>query len=158
MVAFVLLFVHSSTYLLGNKPGCQAVGHSCGEPTVHCQKRPVFYGSCQGSLWHLLSTITNHCFHADAFSFCSHPDLRRYYTRQPVCYASHQATSCNVTRPYICGTSLVAFAWHMAAIMLSDIWFCSLYGGQSCMLPARAKSSNIAAMTCKIPGSEEHCL
>ena len=124
MVAFVLLPVNSSAYLLGNKPGCQAFGHSCGEPTVYCQKRPVFYGSCQGSpsFLHLYISAQS-LFSAimQRLSACS--QIQSPKDTPPgrlFAYASQQATSYSNTCMYACGSFSVCLlhsrhriVWHM---------------------------------------------
>jgi len=48
VVAAVLLPSNCGPYMLGYQSGCQAAGHGCREPAVHCKERTVLHGSHQG--------------------------------------------------------------------------------------------------------------
>ncbi len=48
VVAAVLLPSNFGPYMLGYQSSCQAAGHGCREPAVHCKERTVLHGGHQG--------------------------------------------------------------------------------------------------------------
>ncbi len=61
MVAAVLLPSIFGPYMLGYQSSCQAAGHGCREPAIHCKERTVLHGSHQGDALLLRSPASLCC-------------------------------------------------------------------------------------------------